>query len=264
MPSATEEEAVRATASSSTATEAPTALPINSRQCLNGHDINSGDFICLACGEPAAVEFSEPSLEIASGEAPVAPVIRVAGRWTLGGALGVISGESDLYLATSPSLPDEGLNLPAVFKHYRRGIDPETSLYPALRSLDPDHGLRLLDAGRFEDRAFEVWEYLPLGTLGAIPATEKAHPDFVREVLREVGSALHGLAEVQIIHRDLKPSNLLVRSRSPLDVVLADFSTATVSEFDLQLTITPKPPAMRVRRRSWELVLLLQIGGVWG
>ena len=237
VPSATEEEAVRASASS-TATEAPTALPINSRQCLNGHDINSGDFICLACGEPAAVEFSEPSLEIASGEPPVAPVIRVAGRWTLGGALGVISGESDLYLATSPSLPDEGLNSPAVFKHYRRGIDPETSLYPALRSLDPDHGLRLLDAGRFEDRAFEVWEYLPLGTLGAIPATEKAHPDFVREVLREVGSALHGLAEVQIIHRDLKPANLLVRSRSPLDLVLADFSTATVSEFDLQLTIT--------------------------
>ena len=87
VPSATEEEAVRASASS-TATEAPTALPINSRQCLNGHDINSGDFICLACGEPAAVEFSEPSLEIASGEPPVAPVIRVAGRWTLGGGFG--------------------------------------------------------------------------------------------------------------------------------------------------------------------------------
>ena len=212
--------------------------PRSPGMCRNGHVLEVGDFICLACGESPAETLSTRLADPAPDSSTVIPLTRTVGRWTLGAALGVISGESDLCLATPEASAEGGSSLSAVFKHYRRGVEPESDLYPALRSLDPDHGLRLLDAGRFEDRAYEVWEYLPLGTLGAIPATEKAHPDFVREVLREVGSALHGLAEVQIIHRDLKPANLLVRSRSPLDLVLADFSTATVSEFDLQLTIT--------------------------
>jgi primosomal replication protein N'' len=144
----------------------------------------------------------------------------------------VVSGESDLYLTTC----DQSDGQQGVFKHYRRGIEPDASLYPALRQLDPDHGLRLLDSGRFESRAFEVWEYIPLGTLGAFTAAEKANPEFVRQVVQELGRALQGLADIQIIHRDLKPANVLVRTREPLDLVLADFSTAAASEFDLQLT----------------------------
>lgn len=191
--------------------------------------------MCMVCGEPAAAQPSGPS----SGTGPSSPSMpRVVNGWRVESELAVISGESDLFLAVRELGADVAAEERAVFKHYRRGIEPAVSLYPALRALDPDHGLRLLDAGRCDDRPFEIWEYLPLGTLGEIPAEERAEAEFVRQAVRELGGALHGLAQVQLIHRDLKPANVLVRSRSPLDLVLADFSTATVSEFDLQLTRT--------------------------
>lgn len=215
----------------------PTAGAANGR-CRNGHSMEAGEFMCMVCGEPAAVEPINSTPEECVDTPSEKPPQRVVHGWTLGTELGVISGESDLFLATKESADAIGVYENAVFKHYRRGIEPEASLYPALRALDPDHGLRLLDAGRSEERAFEVWEYLPLGTLGAIPAAEKATLEFAHAAVREMGSALHSLAQMQIIHRDLKPANVLVRSREPLDLVLADFSTATVSEFDLQVTMT--------------------------
>ncbi|HUF61055.1 MAG TPA: AAA domain-containing protein [Verrucomicrobiales bacterium] len=192
--------------------------------CCNGHVLEPGDFLCLECGEPA-VSVSAPE------STPVEAAPAVVKGWTLGEDLPVHSGESDLCLAHKDGVT-------GVFKHYRRGIEPEVSLYPALRALDAAHGVRLLDSGRHEDRAFEVWEHLPLGTLGGIPAEEKANPEFVRHIVEELGRALDGLAQINLIHRDLKPANVLVRSREPLDLVLADFSTATVSEFDLQLTLS--------------------------
>jgi primosomal replication protein N'' len=210
----------------SEATSVQTAAPASGGLCRNGHPLEPGDFLCMVCGE-ATISTSTPS-EPASTEGTV----RTVNGWQLISPMDVVSGESDLYLATC----DHSDRQRGVFKHYRRGIEPEASLYPALRKLDPDHGLRLLDSGRFESRAYEVWEYIPLGTLGAITAAEKANPEFVRQVVHELGSALQGLADVQILHRDLKPANVLVRTREPLDLVLADFSTAAVSEFDLQLT----------------------------
>ena len=194
------------------------------KHCRNGHKLEPGDFLCLECGEPAATA-SAPAPSVTE----TAQVI-VKG-WTLGETLPVHSGESDLCLAHKDGVT-------GVFKHYRRGIEPEVSLYPSLRLLDAAHGVRLLDSGRHEDRAFEIWEYMPLGTLGDIPAQEKTNPELVCSIVEELGRALHGLAQINLIHRDLKPANVLVRSREPLDLVLADFSTATVSEFDLQLTIS--------------------------
>lgn len=201
----------------------PSATPSQAqRRCRNGHDLAPGDFLCLLCGESAA--------EVAP--AFVAGSLRVAAGWELGAALPVTSGEADLFFAARAAGPER-----AVFKHYRRGIEPEAALYPALRELNPDHGPRLLDAGRFEERAFEVWEFVPHGSLAEISAAEKANPDFVRAAGREIGTALAGLEAVNIRHRDLKPANVLVRSREPLDLVVADFSTATFSEFDLQMTV---------------------------
>ena len=198
------------------------AAPRAQRRCRNGHDLAPGDFLCLLCGEPA----------LDTAPAQVAGPQRVAGGWELRETLPVTSGEADLCFATRPQGPER-----AVFKHYRRGIEPDAALYPALRDLDPDHGPRLLDAGRFEERAFEVWEYVPHGSLADIPAAEKAQPEFVRAATAEVGKALAGLEAVNIRHRDLKPANVLVRSRQPLDLVIADFSTAAFSEFDLQVTV---------------------------
>jgi len=192
------------------------------RRCRNGHDLAPGDFLCMLCGESA----TETNPAVTSSGT------RVSGAWELGSPLAVTSGEADLFFATQIGASER-----AVFKHYRRGIEPETALYPALRALNPDHGPRLLDFGRFEERAFEVWEYVPHGSLAEIPASEKADVAFVREAMSEVGKALAGLEALNIRHRDLKPANILVRRRDPLDLVVADFSTATLSEFELQMTV---------------------------
>ena len=154
-------EAVARTEPAAKPAEASAAEPTAgaaSGRCRNGHPMDAGEFMCMVCGEPAAVEpIDSTPVEWANtpGEKPPP---RVVHGWTLGTELGVISGESDLFLATKESADAIGVHETAVFKHYRRGIEPEASLYPALRALDPDHGLRLLDAGRSEDRAFEVWE----------------------------------------------------------------------------------------------------------
>ncbi|WP_050027680.1 AAA domain-containing protein [Verrucomicrobium sp. BvORR034] len=211
------------TASSAIATTS-TCTTSTGLLCRNGHALEPGDFLCLDCGEPAITPAAPQA-------APPDTVAITVHGWTLGEELPVHSGESDLRLATQADAT-------GVFKHYRRGIEPEISLYPALRTLDAAHGVRLLDSGRHEDRAYEVWEYHPHGTLGDIPPQEKARPEIVRHVVAQLGPALHALAQIHIIHRDLKPANVLVRSREPLDLVLADFSTATVSEFDLQLTLS--------------------------
>lgn len=209
---------------STPATEAAAPKADAGLLCRNGHVLEAGDFLCLECGEPAATTHVP-----AASTTDAVPV--VVNGWSLGETLPVQSGESDLCIAHKEAVK-------GVFKHYRRGIEPEVSLYPALRALDDAHCVRLLEAGRYEERSFEIWEYLPLGTLGDIAAQEKTDPAFVLRIVEELGRALHGLAQVSLIHRDLKPANVLVRRREPLDLVLADFSTATVSEFDLQLTIS--------------------------
>jgi primosomal replication protein N'' len=218
------------TGPSASPTRAQERTSSEASHCRNGHPLEPGDFMCMVCGEPATA-----SAQPAPPSGPV-DAARVANGWVLGALLEATAEGADLYLAHKTSSKDDSRD-EAVFKHYRRGIEPEPAHYPALRTLDPAHGQRLLDAGRFEDRAYEVWEYLPLGSLGMLPLEEKTDPEFARQVVRELAAALHGLAEVQLIHRDLKPANVLIRSREPLDLVLSDFSTATISEFDLQPTL---------------------------
>ena len=235
--------------------------------CRNGHPMEAGDFMCMECGEGLAetviaasptvssqpeigslVQTGSPESAAGGGDSAGSSgmgFLREVEGWRLIREMSVISGEADMYLAEpTPSesvaeaatMHEHGRQ--AVFRHYRPGVEPDPSLYPALRSLDRNHGVRLLDSGRLESRAYEVWEYLPLGSLGDLSADEKAEPEFVRGTVRETGAALHALAGVRLLHRDLKPASVLIRSRQPLDLVLAGFSTATVSEFELQISLT--------------------------
>ncbi len=201
--------------------------------CRQGHPLEPGEFMCMVCGEPAAQAHGQTPTD-----AGVEPAPRVVNGWILGTGLPVAAAaEADLCLTTrEPGVDGTAGDDPgtAVFKHYRGGLEPSATLYPALRTLDPAHGLRLLDVGRWENRAFEVWEYLPLGSLADIGPEEKAALTFVRATVCEIGAALHGLGQVRIVHRDLKPANVLVRAHAPLDLVLAGFDAALPSEFDLQ------------------------------
>ena len=217
-----ENEAIQAPISHTptTAANPPTA----SLLCSNGHPLAPGDFLCLECGEPAATPDTKdpPSATV--------PTCMVQG-WLLGDALVDPSADSDLFLASKDDTH-------GVVKLYRRGIEPDLSLYPSLRALDAAHAIRLIESGRYDDCAFEVWEHLPLGSLADLPENETSSPELARSILTEISSALQELSRLNLIHCDLQPANILVRSREPLDLVLADFSTATFSEFDLQFALS--------------------------
>src|SRR5262249_11553646 len=95
----------------------PPPTPAAHRRCRNGHDLAPGDFLCVLCGEGVAATAPGP-------QPPPAAAPRSVDGWELGTALPVTSGEADLFFTRRAGGPER-----AVFKHYRRGIDPETSLY---------------------------------------------------------------------------------------------------------------------------------------
>ena len=115
----------------------------------------------------------------------------------------------------------------------RAGVaDPRAQL----RGLDPDHVVRYVEPyfGVVDGHWWEVVEYCPEGSLidladslgGTVP------PDVLRVIIREVATALDHLHSrtPKVIHRDIKPGNVLVRSKSPLDLVLADFGLAVLTD----------------------------------
>lgn len=111
-------------------------------------------------------------------------------------------------------------------------VDPRA----ALRELDPAHAVRYVPPyfGVVDGHWWEAVEYCAEGSLvdlaeahgGALP-----HATLV-DVVREVATALEHLhsRSPKVIHRDVKPGNVLVRSRSPLDLVLADFGLAVLTD----------------------------------
>jgi len=65
----------------------------------------------------------------------------------------------------------------------------------------------------------------------------------VKEVLKELTEAVEALHEKHILHRDIKPSNILVRSLTPLDLVLTDFGISSVAQVSLHQTSTNRTVA---------------------
>ncbi|WP_240478627.1 AAA domain-containing protein [Pseudomonas cremoricolorata] len=121
----------------------------------------------------------------------------------------------------------------AVLTLYRAGAEPDPAIYDVLRRLPLEHVPQLFVTGRWHDRAYEVSEALAgsLADLGSV----LDDLDSVRNVLRELGQALHAFNEAGLRHRDLRPTSLLLRSREPLDMVISGFGSARLSEFDLDI-----------------------------
>lgn len=78
-----------------------------------------------------------------------------------------------------------------------------------------------------------VLEYLPLGNLEYQNRQQCISIDEVHALLRQSLSALaylHG-QRPSIAHRDIKPQNILVQSRKPFHVKLADFGLSKASDY---------------------------------
>lgn len=134
------------------------------------------------------------------------------------------------------------------FKYYRTEFRPDpmamTHLLEAGRTDGYAHLVRIIDFHDGPDGTWEIQEYCRLGSLGDWVAAQGGRLDeeTLMSVVREMAEALRFLHDLGsgIAHRDMKPQNVLVRSESPLDLVLADFGLAKAHQAFSHITTTAK------------------------
>jgi serine/threonine protein kinase len=193
----------------------------------------------------------------------------LAERYRVVQAFPARGGEADLYLVEDP----RGARF--VAKVYRYGIAPKEDILAMLWGAKAEHVVRLVEFGRPDSpggRWWELIEYVEHASLRELINREGSQlaPPLVRAILRELNAALIHLHALPIEHRDLKPENVLVRTREPLDLVLADFGIASVMDAsvrltDLARTIKYAPPEAGTggpvqdeRGRTWQQVMIVR------
>jgi serine/threonine protein kinase len=122
----------------------------------------------------------------------------------------------------------------ALLSLYREGFEPDPAVYEVLRRMPLDHIPELLVTGRHEGRAYDVVELITQGSLvqaGFIGANDRS---VLRRLAEELGRALADFTEQGLRHRDLRPDAILFRTHDPLDLVITDFGSARLSDFDLE------------------------------
>lgn len=192
------------------------------RRCANGHPCDPGDLLCFVCG-------AEVMEEATQDPAPAPEEPSVVAGWRLGQRLGSSSRIRERFIAVHA---EDGRQ--AVFTLYAPGSEPDPSVYDVLGALPRDHVPEIVATGRWNDRAYEVGEELTGGTLAELGVIAQ-DPETLTRIVSEVGRALNSFAEAGLRHRDLHPGAILVRSREPLDLVVTNFGSARLSDFDLDI-----------------------------
>jgi hypothetical protein len=119
-----------------------------------------------------------------------------------------------------------------VLRLYRQGKEPKAEVFGRLvelggimrgaicltfrAGLDPPTG-----------RFYEIQEYLSLGDLATYLSEGRFKEGDLVPLLKQLSEAVAGLHHNGMIHRDLKPDNILLRSRDPLVVAVADFGISS-------------------------------------
>jgi len=110
------------------------------------------------------------------------------------------------------------------------------------------HIVTIFEIGRDRDTPFIVMDYVEgRGLDGHLSRGEAIPVDFVRRVLKQVGSALDYAHQQSVIHRDIKPANILVREGGDLDgeVAIVDFGVAAINaSLDRTPEIAPHSPVV--------------------
>ncbi|MBK5074687.1 DUF4011 domain-containing protein [Budviciaceae bacterium CWB-B4] len=209
------------------------ATPSAASHCQNGHLMEEGDLICMQCGADAATATSDNSDVSLSGSGEVADTDSVTciGNWQVLRRINRNDSIRERYQAQHQQSGQHG-----VLTLYTYGAEPDPAIYEVIRRLPREHVPEIIETGRWNDRAWQVAEELTGGSL-ADSATQGDfwQPDEISHIVRELGSALSSFSEHGLRHRDLRPANLLIRTRHPLDIVIIEFGSACLSEFDLDI-----------------------------
>jgi primosomal replication protein N'' len=200
--------------------------------CPNGHAVGQGDLLCPVCevpvGDPAPVAPPSPAPEPVSDTDPT-----VIDGWQVSTRLSQSSPVREKFVAVRQI---DGRQ--AVLTLYAQGSEPDPSIYDVIRKLPRDHVPEIFATGRWQDRAFEVVEELTGGNLSALVLSPH-DLGTVRQVVEQLGRALNAFSDCGLRHRDLHPGAVLIRSSDPLGLVITDFGSARLSEFDLDIVSPP-------------------------
>jgi len=212
-----------------------TPLAISSTlECLNGHAMMAGDQFCMQCG----ADLADDSALAQSTNVPDEPVSQgfigtLIGHWIIRSQVNTSNQSKECFSVESQTDGQRGF-LTLYLEHF----EPDLSIYEVLSSMDQDHTPDLLDYGRWNKRAYEVYEWINGGTV--LEAGYFAYDDLsqVKNFASEVGKALRDFSERGLRHRNICPRTILIRKQTPLDLVITDFGSARLSDFDLD-TVAP-------------------------
>ena len=119
-----------------------------------------------------------------------------------------------------------------ILKLYHRHVALRGEALERIQSIDPAHVVHLVDHGQLDDgRWYEVQERIDAGNLVDYRSGTSLTEYDLEETVAELASAVAAFHRAGLAHHDIKPENILVRTTSPLDLVLGDFGLSVVSEF---------------------------------
>ncbi len=192
------------------------------RTCIEGHPVPDGDIICFVCGGDIAVAEPPQSEQGFVGE--------VISGWLLEEQMFVDSPSEDYFLVRESSGDKQ-----AFMVLYKESFEPDTAVYQALERMDSDHRPDLILTGRWHNRPYEIHEWISEGALADKEYTGPDDIDEVKAIVFEIGKALRDFSHIGLRHRDVNPNTILLREKDPLDLVITDFGSARLSDFDLDI-----------------------------
>ena len=163
----------------------------------------------------------------------------LAANFRIAESLPARGGEAELYVLEPRNVsPNTVGGSRRVAKVYREGFAPKEDVIKLVQSANIAHVIELEDYGREAGRWWELMEYVERGSLRVLIEQEgpRLATDLVRDILVELNEALAGLHKLPMEHRDLKPANVLVRSRTPLDLIITDFGISSLMEVSHHIT----------------------------
>ncbi len=191
------------------------------RVCVEGHPVEDGDIICLVCGS-AVVEPGEDTSDNYIGQ--------VLEDWRIEEQIHQESESEDYFVVKGG-----GNDRQAFMILYKDNYEPDLAIYQVMERMDHDHLPDLIKTGRWHNRPYEIHEWINYGSLVDMPYTGSDDIDGLKQIILEVAKALRDFANVGLRHRDINPHTILVRERQPLDLVITDFGSARLSDFDLDV-----------------------------
>ena len=194
---------------------APPNRPLE-RFCPNGHPVHDGDLLCEECDAEIAPQQNAAEVEIIPG-------------WVAVDSSRPSGAASQQFKARR--IVDGRIALVTV---YSKGSQPDAAVYETLRGRVPrEHIPELLNFGNHAGQAYDVTELIEGGSLADM-LVSPSDTEAIRSIVTEVGAALAAFTEVGLRHRALHPGKVLVRSRTPLDLVITGFESGRLSDADLE------------------------------